>query len=99
MITFTGDPIYLGDKQLFDNSTELLLDMQYRNDTSVVATLYASVSGEIIHRYETAYTSATVNAETTTETSYTGKFKQAVHKLEKSRLEGLNPTNTFTITL
>lgn len=99
MITFTGDPIYLGDKQLFNNSTELLLDMQYRNDTSVVATLYASVSGEIIHRYETAYASATVNAETTTETSYTGKLKQAVHKLEKARLEGLNPTNTFTITL
>jgi hypothetical protein len=99
MITFTGDPIFIGSKQIFDNSTELLIDAIFRVDTSVVAIIYARVSGEIIYRYETAYESATVDAETLSETDTAAMFNEAVHLLEKTRLEGLNPTNTFTITL
>ncbi len=99
MITFTGDPIYLGDKQIFDNSTNLLIDSKRRNDASIIATVYAEVSGEVVHLFETAYTEATVNAVSVTETSIVGKFHQAIHELEKARLEGLNPANTFTITL
>ena len=99
MITFTGDPIYIGDKRIFSNATTLLYDCLFRNDTSVVAVAYAQVSGEIIATFETAYTAAEVNAESTSETSYTGKFNQAVQQLEKARLEARNPSNTFTITL
>lgn len=40
-----------------------------------------------------------MNAESTSETSYTGEFNQAVQQLEKARLEARNPSNTFTITL
>ena len=99
MITFTDGPIYLGDKRIFEDATELLLDVQHRADTSVVATLYARVSGEIIHKFETAYDAATVNAETVVATDITEMVNEAAHGLEVARLEGLNPSATFTITL
>jgi len=100
MITFTGDPIFLGDsKNIFQNTVELEIDCIFRADTSVVAKLYAIQTGTIIGQYETAYTSAQVDAETLSETDTAAMFNEAVHQLEKARLEAVNPTNTFTITL
>lgn len=101
MITFTGDPIQIGQalKVFFDNGTELHFDITYRNDTSVIARLHAFDSGSLIGIYETEYAAATIDAETPTETDYTAIINEIVHELEKARLEVLNPTNTFTITL
>ncbi len=101
MITFTGDPIFLGtgNKNIFANTVELHFDFIFRDDTSVVAILYAVATGTIIGTFETAYTSAQVDAETLSKTDTAAMFSEAVHQLEKTRLEGVNPTNTFTITL
>jgi len=100
MITFTGDPIFLGDtKQLFDSDTDLYFDILYRAEDSIVAILYAKNGNELIGKYETKYETSTVNAETVSGTTYTEKLNEAVHLLEKDRLETKNPTNTFTITL
>jgi hypothetical protein len=100
MITFTGDPIFLGDtKQLFDSDTDLYFDVLYRAEDTVIAILYAKNGDEVIGTYETEYSSANVNGETVSGTTYTEKINEAVHLLEKDRLETKNPTNTFTITL
>ena len=101
MITFTGDTIQIGDglKVFFDSSTELQIDILRRADTSVVAQMYAFKSGSQVGLYETAYTAAAIDSETPIETDYTAIINEIVHELEKARLEALNPTNTFTITL
>ena len=101
MITFTGDTIQIGDelKVFFDSSTELQIDILRRADTSVIAQMYAFKSGSQVGYYETAYAAVTIDSETPTETDYTAIINEIVHELEKARLEALNPTNTFTITL
>lgn len=101
MITWTGSTIEIGDVAgaKYPIGLSIVLDAGYRNDTDVIATLYVQRGDAVVASFETAYPSATVNAETTTETTYTGKFNQAIHKLEKARLEALNPSATFTITL
>ena len=102
MITFTGSNISLGAGKRVEyapSGAELHYDCTLRADGSVLAALFAFVSGEIQDSLQFAYTAAAVNAETTTETTYTGKINQAIHKLEKARLEAINPSATFTITL
>ena len=101
MITFTDDTIQIGDelKVFFDSSTELQIDILRRADTSVIAQMYAFKSGSQVGYYETAYAAVTIDSETPTETDYTAIINEIVHELEKARLEALNPTNTFTITL
>ena len=99
MITFTGDPIQLGEdlKVFFDDSTELSIDTVLRADGSVVAQMYAFKDGSPIGIYESRYAAATVDSETPTETDTTAILSEVIHKLEKARLEALNPTATFTI--
>lgn len=102
MITFTGSSISLGAGPRIEvpTTTELHYDFTYRDDGSIVAHLFPKASdGTGIDPVQFAYDAATVNAVSVTETSITGKFNQAVHKLEKARLEALNGSATFTITL
>jgi len=100
MITFTGDPIFLGNaKQLYDSDTDLYFDILYRSEDSIVAILYAKNGDELIATNETKYETSKVNAETVSGTTTTEKLNEAIHLLEKDRLETLNPSNTFTIIL
>ena len=102
MTTFTGSDISLGagPRVRIPTTTELHYDFTYRDDGSIVANLYPKSSdGSGIDVVQFAYTSAEVNAITVSETTITGKFNEAGHKLEKARLESGNPSATFTITL
>ena len=101
MITFTGGPVYLGDKRIFPDGTDLLIDCQARNGSDVVSTIYAQTDGEVVGKYETAYTIVDVDGQSVSETDITAMFREAVHLLEKQRLEDISENSgaTFTITL
>jgi len=101
MITFTGGTARISDatKRSYPTTVSLVFDTMLRADGSVVVILFVKDSDEIIDTFETAYSASTVNAETTTETTYTTKLNQAIHLLEKARLEAANGSITFTITL